>query len=181
MISLRSKETAVLLTHLFLHENDKLFVNEMARMFGVDKRNLVKKLRFFAEEGLLSSEKKGQEVYYSLNKSFPLYQEYKKIVLKTYGIEKQLSQALRAVKGVEEAYLYGSYARNKMKVHSDIDLLVVGNANTMDLHKSISAVQEKISREINLINMSAEEFRRKEKENDPFLTEFINGGKIKLL
>lgn len=181
MISLKSKETAALLTHLFLHEGDKLYVNEMARMFGADKRNLVKKLHYFAEEGLLSSEKNGKEIYYSLNKGFPLYQEYKKIVLKTHGIEKQLGQALRLVKGVEEAYLYGSYARDKMKVHSDIDLLVVGNANTMDLHKCISTVQEKISREINLVNMSVEEFKRKEKEGDGYISEFIKGEKIKLI
>ena len=86
MLLLSSKITKSLLSYYFLHEDGSLYVNEIVRRLGVDKRNLVKKLREFEKEGILASEQKGNQKYYSLNKKYPLYKEYKKIVMKTIGL-----------------------------------------------------------------------------------------------
>jgi len=180
MIILNSKIARVLLPYFFLHPDSKLYINEMVNKFNLDKRNLIKKLKEFEDEGLLVSEKIGAQKYYSLNKKFPLYNEYKKIILKTIGVENQLSEILRNIKGVKEAYIFGSYAADDMDSTSDIDLLIVGKVNTIELHKRLAALQKKIEREINLINMSEQEFAEKRKK-DFFIKNIFRKKTIKLV
>lgn len=181
MILLNSKVTKTLLAYFFLHSDESLYINEMVRRFGLDKRNLAKKLREYEKEGLFKSEKRGNQIYYSLNKKYALYDEYQKIVLKTIGIEGQLKDILKEVNGLKEAYLLGSYASNKMDSASDIDLLVIGTANTIHLHEVLAVLQNRIDREINLINMSGEEFELKKKGNDPFIKDIFEKKIIKII
>lgn len=181
MFQLNSKITKKVLGYFFLQEHQSLYVNEMERQFGVDKRNLVKKLKEFVAQGILLSEKKGKEVYYSINKKYPLYQEYKKILLRTCGLENELKTALTPVRGIEEAYIYGSYAKNKMDAHSDIDVLVIGKADTLELQKRAAALQKKLAREINLMNIERAELETKLAGKDAFLNGIMKGGKVKVI
>ena len=80
MIALRSKITQKILGYFFLHEGSAMYVNEMCRRFGSDRGNSVRKLKELEEEGILKSEWKGNQRYYSLNPSFPLRREYKRII-----------------------------------------------------------------------------------------------------
>ncbi|MFH1665661.1 MAG: nucleotidyltransferase domain-containing protein [Candidatus Omnitrophota bacterium] len=169
MISMRSKITKVLLNYFFLNPGESLFVNEIARKLDLDKRNLVKKLKEFEEEGILASETRGNQKIYSINRLYPLYEEYRKIVFKTIGIENKLKTMVKQVKGIEKVYLFGSYAKDAMDTHSDIDLLVVGDHKIMALQKEISKLQKETGREINVVNMDKKEFENRKKKNDPFI------------
>jgi len=179
MISLKSKIALDLLNYFFLHENESLYVNELVRRLGIDKRNLLKKLNEFEGIGLFKTEFKGNLKYYSLNKGFPLYNEYKKIILKTTGIENQLRELLAEIKGIKRAFIYGSYVSDKFDASSDIDVFVIGNHKVIEVQKAISALQKKIDREINVINVSEQEFLSKKK--DPFLSDIIKKDKIELV
>ena len=87
MLSLRSKVTRKVLTYFFSNPHESLYVNEMAFLLGVDKRNLVKKLRELESIGLMRSKARGNLRLYSVNPSYPLYREYKRIFQKTVGVE----------------------------------------------------------------------------------------------
>ncbi len=179
MIKLSSKTTKKLLSYFFLHEDESLYFNEVVRRLDEDRRNLSKKMKEFEAMGILSVESKGNLKIYSMNKKFPLYEEYKKIVLSTAGIENEIKEALLKVKGVREAFIFGSYAKNTMDSLSDIDVMVIGEHKTIDLHKALSRVQKKIDREINITSMGQNEFRAK--RNDPFISKVIKSKKIALI
>jgi len=181
LISITSKIAQSLLAFYFLHEDESLYINELVRRLGVDKRNLVKKLNEFEREGLFKSEVIGNQKYYSLNKKYPLYKEYKKIILKTIGIEKQLKTALSNIKGIKKAFIYGSYAEDKMDAFSDIDIIVIGNHSTVLLHKKIAQLQKLTEREINIISISQEEFNSKIKSNDSFITDILRKKRINII
>jgi len=181
MISFKSKITQKVLSFYFLNPNESLYVNELSRRLTLDKRNMVKKLREYELAGLLISEKKGNLRLYSVNQKFPLFKEYEKIVLKTIGVEEKLKQILKAVTGVKEAYLYGSYAQERMNAHSDLDLLVVGSHKIVILQKKLNSLQNEIGREVNSVHMSEEEFWRKKAEKDPFLSGIFSRKTIKLV
>lgn len=181
MISLGSEITKKLLNYLFLNPDESLFVNELERKLGVDKRNLVKKLNELEKEGLLNSERKGNLRLYSINQGYPLYNEYKKIVLKTVGVEEKLRKILKQIAGVKEAYIYGSYAQDKMEAHSDIDLLVIGNHKILLLQRKLNALQGEIGREINVINMDVAEYQRRLKDKDPYVLGITKNKHIRVL
>ena len=180
MISLKSKITQQVLGYFFLRDSDALYVNEMARVFSADSGNLARKLTELEKEGILKSEMRGNQHYYTLNPSYPLVDEYKKIILKTTGFEHILKKALDEVAGIKKAILFGSYAANDMDASSDIDLLVVGNHDTVDLQRHIARIQKTTNREINLVSMSPAEYKKKH-GTDPLLRSIDKKKKIILL
>ena len=180
MLSLRSKITRAVLSYFILHDHARMYVLEIARRLRLDGSNLAKKLRELEAEGILKSEERGKERYYSLNKTFPLLKEYKQIILKTIGIEGLLKDLLRDVPGIDEAYLFGSYAKDQMDSASDIDLLAVGKHDTVELRKRLSQVQKTTDREINLISMSRTEYEKRKKQ-DSFIESLQKSKKVKLV
>ena len=170
MISLKSKITREVLAGLFLKPQDSFYVNELARRFKLDSGNLTRKLHELESAGLLKSENRGREKYYSLDPAYPLLQEYRHIVMKTVGVEASLKQLLVTLPGVQKAFIFGSYAEDRMDSASDIDLLVVGEHNTLDLQRKIAKLQRLLSREINMISLSNKEYQVKTKSHDFFKT-----------
>jgi predicted nucleotidyltransferase len=180
MISLRSKVTKELLSFFFLNPHEELFVNELAGKLTLDKRNLVKKLRELEKEGVLNCERKGNLKLYSINMKYPLYKEYRSLVLKTMGIEEKIRQIVRKAEGIKKAYIYGSYAKDKLSAHSDIDILIVGSHDIINLQKQISALQRKCGREIIVVNMGLREYNLRQKKKDPFISEIMKEKHIEI-
>lgn len=85
MISLKSEITRKLLNYFFLNPEESLCINELSRNLALDKRNLVKKIKELETEGILKSQSRRNLIFYSINGDYPLYNEYRKIVIKTIG------------------------------------------------------------------------------------------------
>ena len=168
MFSLRSKITQAVLGYFMMQDGAAMYVNQIARRFHLESGNLTRKLMELEKDGILTSRWQGTQRYYSLNHSFPLLPEYKKIILKTLGFEYNLKKALQKIPKVKKAIIFGSYAKDKMDTSSDVDLLVVGDHSTMELHKAIAGIQKSIDREINVISMTDSEYRKK-RTRDPLL------------
>ena len=181
MFSVASKTVRALLSFYFLHEDESFYVNEIVRRLGLDKRNLIRKLKELEKEGIFIRELKGNQRYYSLNKKFPLYKEYKNIFMKTIGLEGKLKKLLGGIKGVNSAYLYGSYVQDKMDTFSDIDLMVVGSQDIGSLQGKINKLQKDIDREINMINISQRELDSKKKNEDPFISDILKKKHVKIV
>jgi len=182
MISLRSKITQKIFDYFLVNPELKRYVNELAGVLGVDPKNLYVKLKELEEkEGFLKSEFQGRERYFYLNKKYPYLKEYRTIFLKTIGIEKTLKETLSHIKGIETAYIFGSYVKNKMDVSSDIDLLIVGNHPMIELQREINKLQKRIGREINIINVSREEFNKKKKKSENFFAKVLERPYIKVI
>jgi len=169
MISLRSKVAIKLLDYYFLNPDTQHYINELARMLGLDPKNTETKLKEFEKNGLFKSEFRGKERYFFLAKDSPLLEHYRQIFLKTYGIEKRLKNALQDIKGLKEAYIFGSYATNKIDSSSDIDILAIGSHSVLELQRLIAKLQKDTGREFNVTNLSRKEFEIKKKGKDPFI------------
>lgn len=181
MISLRSEITKKLLNYFFINPQETLYVNELSRKLQLDKRNLVKKIKELEGEGILKSQNRGNLKLYSINQDYPLYDEYRRIVLKTLGFEDSLKKILKTTKGIKEAYIYGSYAKDKMDVHSDIDLLIIGNHDIIPFQRKLNKLQKEIDREINVTSMDESEFKKRIKNKDSFIAEVLKQKNIKVI
>jgi len=169
MISLRSKVTIKLLDYYFLNPEAQVYINELARILDLDPKNTETKLKELEKEGLFKSEFRGKQRYFFLAKDNPVLEHYRQIFLRTYGIEKRLKGMMGNIKGLKEAYLFGSYASNKMDSSSDIDLLAIGTHSVLELQRVIAKLQKDTGREFNVMNLSPKEFEKKKKDKDPFM------------
>ncbi|MCX5679333.1 MAG: nucleotidyltransferase domain-containing protein, partial [Candidatus Omnitrophica bacterium] len=142
---------------------------------------LVKKIRELEREGILSHETRGNLKLYSINRKYPLYQEFRKIIMSTTGFEEQFRRLLRKIGGIKDAYIYGSYAKNTMDAHSDIDVLVVGSVGAIALQKRIHKLQGDLNREINVTIMDQAELERRISGKDPLISGILKHEHIKVL
>jgi len=181
MIPLKSTITKKILNYFFINPHESLYVNELSRKLALDKRNLVKKIKELEDEGILTHEARGNLKLYSINSRYPLYREFRKIIMSTIGLEDQLRRLFQDIDGIKEAYIYGSYAKDAMEAHSDIDLLIIGSVNTVFLQKRVSVIQKDLNREFNITVMDDKEYRKRIKNEDPFISGVIKEKRVKII
>jgi len=181
MISLRSKVAIKLLDYYFLNPDAQHYINELARILGLDPKNTETKLKEFEKSGLFESEFRGKERYFFLAKDSSLLEHYRQIFLKTYGIEKRLKDTLLNIKGLKNAYIFGSYANNSMDSSSDVDIMAIGSHSVLELQKVIVKLQKDMGREFNVANLSPKEFEAKKKNKDPFISSIFKNKTIRIV
>lgn len=169
MTTFRSKITKAVLNYFFLKEGEEVHINELSRRIGVESGNLTRKLIELENEGILKSRRVGAQRFFSLNHDFALYKEYKNIVKKTIGIEPVLKDVVAKFPDIKKSIIFGSYAKDTMDQHSDIDVLVIGDHSVIELQKKIAGIQKQTNREINVISMASTEYSRKKKAKDQFI------------
>ena len=177
---LTTKLRRKLLTYSFTHPDENYYVRELAGLIDEDAGNLSRELRKLEEEGLYRSFSRGRVKFYSLNKTYQLFSELKKIVFKTEGVEGSLKDLVTRYKGISCAFIYGSYAKNKEKKTSDIDLVLVGKLPQAEFTQQIRNLESKLNREINFTVYKKEEFNKESQKEGGFL-HLITNGKIILL
>jgi predicted nucleotidyltransferase len=181
MISLRSKVVIKILDYYFLNPDVQVYINELARILELDPKNTEIKLKELEKEGLLKSEFRGKQRYFFLAKDNPILEHYRQIFLKTYGIERSLKDTVASVEGLEQAYIFGSYASNRMDSSSDIDILAVGSHSALELQREVAKLQKDTGREFNVINLNRDEFEKKKKEKGHFINNILKADFIKLI
>ncbi|MDA3840062.1 MAG: nucleotidyltransferase domain-containing protein [Patescibacteria group bacterium] len=179
MINFNSKITRKVLAYFFLNEKSEMYLNEIARKFDVDRANLSRKLTEWVSLGIVVKNKKGNLSLYKINQNYPMLSEMKKIIAKSFGVEDAMKKALLKIKGLEQAFIFGSYAKGFFGPESDLDLLLVGSHDFLKTQKIISKLQKQFDREINTIDMTREEFlKSKDRE---LIKNIFKGKNIKLI
>jgi len=181
MIDLRSQLRRKVLAYFFTNPNCRRYPREVAGFLGIDASNLLKELRRLEQQGLFASERRGREVYFRLNREYPLFREVRAIVLKTVGAPSLIREAVEEIPGVKAVYLYGSFARDHQDAVSDIDLLLVGNPRPQALEIRIRKLEKQLGREISYTVLSWEEFKSRRARKDAFLEDVWRQKKITLV
>jgi len=169
MINFNSNKIKQILAFYFLNKRSRLYLKELSDILEIDKGNLSRYLNSLVEEGVLRAEIEGREKYFLLNSSYPLLNNLKKMMATSVSPETLLKKSLSSIKGLEHAYLFGSYASGKLKKDSDLDILLVGSHDSIEVRENLISLQRRLGREINIVDYSVEEYKEKLKEKGGFL------------
>ncbi len=151
-------------------------------MTGIAPGTVHRELKRLAGAGILIRSGRGQRQHYRANKDCPVFEELKSLMLKTAGLADELREALAPLAGkIEFAAVYGSLARGTAAADSDVDLLIVGEVNELELHRRISRAENKLSRSVNYSLLDPGEFHSRRKETGGFLDRIIKGKLILLV
>lgn len=158
---------------LFSNPERPYYLSELARQVKTSPGNVRRELARFIRDGLIREERKGNLVFYHLNRSHALYSEIHSLILKTTGIEGALQDLVKKDKKIILALLYGSFARGEEHGESDIDLLIVTEGKHDDFYLDVSELETRFHREINPTIYPPTEFKEKLNEEGSFLAEVI--------
>jgi predicted nucleotidyltransferase len=169
MFEFRSKARRRLLAYYFTNPAARHHLRDLAQQLGIDPSNLSKELGRLEREGLFRSEVSGRQKYFRLDRSYPLFEEVRRVVAKTIGAPSVIAQSLKGIPGIDEAYLYGSFARSQQDAASDIDVLIIGTPREEALAQAVRKLEQQLGREINYTVFTPKEFASRRARKDAFV------------
>ena len=176
--ALISSQTRVKLLALFLlNPGREYYIREIVRITCENINAVRRELANLESFGIIAGQRKGNQQYYTVRTDHFLYPDLQKVLLKTEGAVGIIHTAL-SEEPIECMFIYGSFAKGSAGSGSDIDLFIVGNIDEDQLIPVIHSCEQATGREINYTLMTKWEFRKRKRENDPFVKNVMHEEKI---
>jgi len=148
-----------LLATLLLRPGERIHVRELARTTGLSPGSIHRELRIMAEAGLLRKDRVGNQVLYQANQECPIFEELASIFRKTAGLADLLRDALQVLGDkIDIAFVFGSMATGRQTPSSDVDVIVMGDLELIDVVKAIAPLAATLRREINPVVVTTDRF-----------------------
>ena len=168
-----------ILSAVLLRPDKWWYLTDLAKHLGVSPSSLQRELVSLVNGDLLISRRDGKRVYYKINQDCPIVEELQTIFVKTSGIADVIKSCLNSFGDkIEIAFVYGSVARMEELSSSDVDLMIIGDVGLADLVPDLRRAEKDLGREVNPTIYSSEEFLRRRKEGDSFISTVLSDQKI---
>lgn len=171
----RSKILALLL----LHPESRYHVREIARLTGILAGSVHRELAKLAKADVLIREKSGNQVYYQANRNCIIYEELVSILRKTSGLVEVLANALQPlISKIKVTLVFGSIASGTENTRSDIDVLIIGDADFNDVVTALYPTQAILKREVNPKIYTVDEWQKLVHNNSAFAEQILKKPKL---
>jgi uncharacterized protein len=168
-----------ILSLLYGHADESFYVRQLVRETGAGNGAIQREVRLLTDAGLIVRKTIGRQVFYQANRKSPVFSEVRGLVLKTSGVRDVLRAALATLTNhIQAAFVYGSIAAQKDRGDSDVDLMIVGDADFGDVVAKLGSAQKALRREINPAIYALPEFRSKLRSGNHFLNSVMRGKKV---
>ena len=109
------------------------------------------------ESGMLKKEKRGNRIYYTLNRDYLFHRELLGMVVKTTGLGRAIIKNKAKLGKLKYAMISGRFARKMPRLKDTVDLLIVGDIILPQLASIVREQEAKLEREINYTVMTEDE------------------------
>lgn len=158
----------------------ELHTREIARRVNADAHPVQRALERMLDAGLVQSRRLGNLRLWSVRDS-ELARPVREIIRRTAGVAEGLRDALSSMKGVQLAFLFGSYASGEDELGSDIDLFVVGSPDRTQLSREVTKQERSFTREINTVVWTMDEVGSPTPKQQRFLSGLMRRPRIWLV
>ncbi|WP_020579810.1 winged helix-turn-helix domain-containing protein [Actinopolymorpha alba] len=169
---LRSQTQGSLLAQLYLHPGSEYSLTDLARSIGVSVKTIHHEADRLTEAGLITSRRLGNLRLVAADTSHRLTRPLTDLLIATYGPLPVMTELLAGVEGVDEAFIYGSWAARHAgepgPVPADLDVLVIGTADLDDLDTLERQARDRLGFDVHIHRTSREAWDGP--AGDPFLS-----------
>jgi len=158
-------------------------LNELRRLSGLGSASLQREVNRLVQAGLVSSERIGNQRRFQANPASPVHAELVALTRKTLGLVPLLRQALAPLAArLQDAYVYGSVARQTDTAHSDIDLMLVGpDLALAEVLPLLLPLEPVLGRQINPTIYTPAQYAQRLAEPDSFIQRVQAGPTLPLM
>ncbi|UJW35178.1 ArsR family transcriptional regulator [Saccharothrix sp. AJ9571] len=161
-----------LLALVLLCPHREYSISELAAACGVSPTAVLREVERLTAGGILEDRRVGRTRLVKARTDTPLYRPLSDVIAVTFGPMPLLTEALSELAGVDDAYIYGSWAARYSgepgPPPGDVDVLVVGSPDPDELFDSAEHVSRRLGREVNVHRISSQSWASE--SSDPFLT-----------
>ena len=150
---LRSGVQGGLLALLYLHPDQSYSLADASRRLKVSAKAVHVEANRLANAGFIEESRLGNLRLLKANSSSILFQPLAQLLALTYGPLPVLTDLLSRMDGVDNAYIYGSWARRyegeSGPIPNDVDVVVIGSVDKDDLYEMSRSASAVLGREVN--------------------------------
>lgn len=169
----------MVLTLVLPHPGRWFYQREIQRLTGIAYTPVRAALIDLADFGLFKRENRGGRQYYTADKEFFLYEEYKRIVLKTTGLGDHLRWVVRKhPEQIVVAFVYGDYAEGTETTDTPVRLCCVGTIPRKKFDRAVATAGRLTRKRHECLLLTPEEFRARHHAGDPEVAALVRGKKI---
>lgn len=156
---LRSRLQADLLTLVLLNPGKEWTLSELASRIQSTVSSAQREVARAERAGVVASRRVGNARLVTAARS-PLTGPLTELLLRSFGPRQVLAEELAGVAGIEDAYIFGSwaarYAGQQGRPPADIDVLVIGAPDRDSLDEAAQRASGRLDREVNVTIRSAQ-------------------------
>lgn len=148
---------------IFLHPDVSFSISDIARFTGVNRLAVQREVDALAAAGLLVERWQGRSRLVQPNFDNPAARPLSEVLAIAYGPTTVVAEELKGISGIEQAYIFGSWADryigNAGRSPGDVDVLVVGTADQDDLWDAGRRASSRVGREVNVTRVRPPDWR----------------------
>lgn len=150
---LRSQQQGEILALLLGDPDRELSLTEISQLTGAPHPSVYREVQRAEQAGLITTRKVGNTRLIRADTSSPYYAGLADVLTRAFGVPAVLAEALRPVSGIDEAYIYGSWAARHAgqpgrRPVGDIDVLVLGKPDRDQLYAAVSTAERRLGRPV---------------------------------
>lgn len=150
---LRSQQQGEILALLLGDPDLELSLTDIAARTGVPHPSVYREIQRAEQAGVVTTRKIGSTRLVRANTASPYYAGLAQVLTRAFGVPAVLAEALRPVRGIIAAYIYGSWAARHegqagQRPVADIDVLILGEPDRDQLYAALSAAEERLGRPV---------------------------------
>lgn len=157
---LRSNTQGSLLAEILLWPAREASITELARWVGVAAPTILRDVNRLVAGRFVLERRSGRSRLVRANVDHPIYRPLRDVVAYGFGPLTIVPWALSQVAGIEEAWIFGSWAERWQGVPGpdphDIDVLVVGSADPTLVYAAASDASRVIGKDVNATVISSD-------------------------
>jgi predicted nucleotidyltransferase len=168
---------------LFGNPGRSFYANEVIALAQSGTGAVQRELAALSEAGLLTVTKQGNQKHYQANAEAPVFAELRGLVLKTMGLADVLREALAPLAPqIDQAFIYGSVAKQQDTAHSDIDVMIVSaGLGYADVFGALEGAAATLGRKVNPTLYAPAEIARRISQDNAFVTRVLRQPMIWLI
>lgn len=168
-----------LLGLLLLQPERSWTLHELAEALDAPTSSVHRELRRAEAAGIVLRDASARPHQFVAGRDEPMTEPLTVLLRYTIGVEQRLGAILDRP-DVAAAVIHGSWAVGGRRPESDVDVLVIGNADLRELRRAVRPLAKATGRAIDLTVLAPEEFRRLRAENSSFVRRLLEGPVITL-
>ncbi|MDR0593447.1 MAG: winged helix-turn-helix domain-containing protein [Bifidobacteriaceae bacterium] len=155
---LRSPLQGEMLSRLLLHPDGEYTLSELAAAFGVSVTAVMREADRLVEAGIAQERRAGRTRLIRARPDTPVYRPLADLMAATFGPLPVVAEELAGLDGVNQAFIYGSWAARHEgspgPPPADVDVLIVGQPDRDDLFDRMERASGRLARPVNAHRVS---------------------------
>ncbi len=170
-----------LINVLFYSPNEIFYVRQIVRLIDEEINSVRRELDNLKKSGIISSEWRGNRLYYWADKQSPLFSDLLLIANQTSGLGLKLQNKNETLGNIKLVFYNYKFMSGEKKDNDSIDLVIVGDVSLREIESYIKQEESIRGHEINYMVMGKGEFKLRRQKHDQFIVDFFLGAPVAII